>query len=99
MNASSSSRVGTRPLAIGSGTRRGFYGLGFGRSLGLFLGCCLLLGGGLLRGLVSGLVAARIVGGDGRGLLRSHDLWLLATFCRALGQQRDGLVDRQLFGF
>src|SRR5437762_1153065 len=91
MNASSSSRVGTRPLAIGSGARRGFLGLGFG----LLLGRCLLLGRRLLcRRLVAG-----VVGGDRRRLLRARRLGLLAAALGgALGQQRHRLVDRQLLG-
>src|SRR5437660_5339938 len=90
MNARSSSRVGTRPLGIGSGARRRFLGL----CLRLLLGRCLLLGlGGLGRRF------AGVVGGDGRGLLGARSLGLLATaFGRALGQQRNRLVDGQLLG-
>src|SRR5258708_40063830 len=86
MNASSSSRLGTRPLAIGSGAARRCFGLG----LCLLLGRGLLLGGRLLGRLVAG-----VVGGDGRRPLGPRRLGLLAApFCRALCPQPHGLVDR-----
>src|SRR5260221_9364929 len=84
MNASSSSRLGTRPLAIGSGAGRRYVGLG------LLLGRGLLLGGGLLGRLV-----AAVIGGDGRRLLGPRGLGLLAAaFGGAFGEQRHRLVDR-----
>src|SRR5437588_3293263 len=84
MNASSSSRVGTRPLAIGPGARRNG-------------GLRLALGWGFLLGL---RLLAGVVGGDGRRLLLgTRRLGLLAAALgRALGQQRNRLVDRQLLG-
>src|SRR5437868_15252934 len=79
MNASSSSRLGTRPLAIGSGAGRRYFSLGLCL---LFWG--LLLGGRLLRRLL-----AAVVGGDRRRLLGPLGLGLLAaTFGSAFGQQR-----------
>src|SRR5260370_15276258 len=90
MNASSSSRLGTRPLAIGSGAGRRYFGLGFR----LLPGRGLLLGGRLLGRLLAG-----VVGSGGRGLLRPRRLGLLAAaFGGAFGQQRHRLVDRQLLG-
>src|SRR5215831_4788249 len=90
MNARSSWRVGTRRLAICSGARWRF--LGFGLSL--------LLGSRLL-----GRLLARIVGRHRGGLLGLGGAWPLlaatpigAILGRALGEQRDRLVDRQLLG-
>src|SRR6266404_4029903 len=83
MNASSSSRLGTRPLPIGSGAARRYV------VFGLLLGRC-LLGGGLLGRLV-----AAVIGGDGRRLLGPRSLGLLAAaFGGAFGEQRHHLVDR-----
>src|SRR5437763_4786064 len=89
MKASSSSRVGTRPLAIGTRAWRSLvlalaFTLGFG---GLALGGCLLLRGGRLRRI------AGIVGGHGRLLPGAHRLGRLAALGDALGQQRHRLLD------
>src|SRR5260370_6304375 len=95
MNASNSSRLGTRPLAIGSSAGWPFFGLG----LHLLLGRDLLL----LAGHLLGRILAGVVGSDGRRLLGPRGLGLLpaataVSFGGAFGEQRQSLVDRQLLG-
>src|SRR5260221_11147236 len=83
MNASSSSRLGTRPLAIGSGAGRRYVGLG------LLLGRGLLLGGGLLGRLVPAFI-----GGGGPRLLGPRGPGRLARpLGSAFGETRHRRVD------